>query len=198
MKSENRESAKSRKVEIRPYRESDREMVQNVCLETASMEGAFEEPIKSMMLTAFCNYYIEEEQEQCFVAADGTQVVGYILCAKDSKRWAESFSVKYISNPENNPLKGFYQGIMAAPIRYADRYPAHLHIDILPEYQRQGIGFQLMDTLTAHLREQGVPAVMLSVAGDNEKGKNFYQKYGFQVLEETPHEIVMGRSVSRL
>lgn len=97
------------------------------------------------------------------------------------------------SNLEKNPLKGFYQGIMAAPIRYADRYPAHLHIDILPEYQRQGIGFQLMDTLTVHLREQGVPAVMLSVAGDNEKGKNFYRKYGFQVLEETPNEIVMGR-----
>lgn len=95
MKSENRGSVKSRQVEIRPYRESDREMVQNMCLETASMEGTFEEPIKSMMLTAFCNYYIEE-REQCFVAADGAQVVGYILCATDSKRWAERFSVKYI------------------------------------------------------------------------------------------------------
>lgn len=194
----NKEFVKNRQVKIRPYRKLNREMVQNVCLETASIEGAFEEPIRSMMLTAFCNYYIEEEPEQCFVAVDGEQVVGYILCTKDSNEWAERFLRKYVSNLKEGSLKSFYQGTMESPIKYAERYPAHLHIDILPKYQRQGIGFQLMDALTAHLREQGVPAVMLSVAGDNEKGKNFYRKYGFQVLEETPHEIVMGLSVSHL
>ena len=39
---------------------------------------------------------------------------------------------------------------------YAAEYPAHLHIDLLPELQGQGWGRRLIDTLVAALRERGV------------------------------------------
>ena len=179
-------------ITIRPYQKDDHDQIQKVCLETGYGQELPPKPMQDMLLTAFCNYYIEEEPENCFVAADGDTAVGYILCAKDTVFWSGSFLKKYVPDFEVSPLKPFYQGIMEAPLKFAGQYPAHLHIDILPEYQRMGIGFRLMDALTAHLKGQGVPGLMLSVAGDNEKGKNFYKKYGFGVLEETEHEIVMG------
>ena len=128
-----------------------------------------------MLLTAFCNYYIEQEPENCFVASDEGAVIGYILCTRDTVSWSGSFLEKYVPDYEESPLKPFYQGIMAAPLRYAGQYPAHLHIDILPDYQRMGVGFKLMDALTAHLKAQGVPGLMLSVAGD----KDVYKRQSY-------------------
>ncbi len=177
---------------IRPYQMDDYAQVQKVCLETGYDLELPQKQIQEMMLTAFCNYYIEQEPAHCFVAADEETVIGYILSAKDSSVWADKFEKQYVPDLAESPLKGFYQGIMKAPLKYAVDYPAHLHIDILPDYQRMGIGFRLMDTLIAHLKELRVPGLMFSVASDNSKGISFYQKYGFKVLEEMEHEIVMG------
>lgn len=177
---------------IRGYRQDDREAVQNVCIVTGIGQEEAQPAFRTMLLTAFCNYYIEQEPQNCFVAVDGERVIGYILCTENSNLWAQAFENTYVAETEEENLRLFYRGTMETPIKYASDYPAHLHIDILPEYQRMGIGFQLMDALTAHLRAVGVPGVMLSVAADNEKGKNFYGKYGFTVLDRTDYEIVMG------
>ena len=83
-------------------------------------------------------------------------------------------------------------GAAYLPRFFYKKYPAHLHIDILPEYQRMGLGSQLMDTLTAHLRQKGVCGVMLGVGSKNEKGKSFYKKYGFRQVFRIPFSIVMG------
>lgn len=123
---------KQDEIVIRGYREADHDQVQRVCLGTGT-DPTFAQPqMQQFLLNAFCNYYIEQEAENCFVADDGSGVVGYILCARDAGVWKKTF-----------------------PECYA-------------------------------------PGVMLGVASDNEKGKNFYRKYGFSVLEEGPQEIVMG------
>ncbi len=182
----------TQKISIRKYQESDREQVQGICMATGSGEAQQNEVFQNMLLTAFCNYYIEQEPDNCFVAADGQKAVGYVLCAENAEAWAEIFQDQYIAHLDADPLKMFCQGIMNSPLQFASEYPAHLHIDILPDYQRMGLGTMLMDTLVQHLKEKGIPGLLLSVAGDNTKGKQFYKKYGFQVLAETPHEIVMG------
>lgn len=183
---------KQDEIVIRGYREADHDQVQRVCLGTGT-DPTFAQPqMQQLLLNAFCNYYIEQEPENCFVADDGNGVVGYILCARDAGVWKENFPGCYAPGWEDGPLKMFYEGVMASPLKYAGEYPAHLHIDILPEYQRVGVGSRLMDALLDHLRQLHIPGVMLGVASDNEKGKNFYRKYGFSVLEEGPQEIVMG------
>ena len=80
--------------------------------------------------------------------------------------------------------------------RYAERYPAHMHIDILDAYQRMGIGHQLVDTLAACLAGQNVKGLMLSVGSTNQKGVNFYQKYGFQKIGTVAGALVMGLRLS--
>lgn len=49
-----------------------------------------------------------------------------------------------------------------------------------------------MDALTEELKHAGISGVMLGVGADNEKGLNFYRRYGFSELERKEHEIVMG------
>jgi ribosomal protein S18 acetylase RimI-like enzyme len=58
-------------------------------------------------------------------------------------------------------------------------YPAHLHIDILPEGQGQGWGRKLIETLTGRMRELGVSAVHLGVAPTNHRAIAFYEAVGF-------------------
>ena len=167
--------------------------MQKICVATASGQAAQNEAFLQLLLTAFCNYYIEQEPGNCFVAAaNGQGAVGYILCAVDAKTWSKTFQEKYINNLPDDNLKLFCLGTMGSPLKFAYEYPAHLHIDILPEYQRKGVGTKLMDALAQHLRDKGIHGLMLSVAADNVKGRQFYNKYGFHVLEETPHEVVMG------
>ena len=179
-------------VKVRPYQESDHDQVQGICLALADNPAFQSDMMKQLLLNAFCNYYIEQEPENCFVGVDGEKVVGYIVCTENTKAWAEEFPGLYVPDWEENPMRMFYEGTMASPIKYADQYPAHLHIDLLPQYQRQGLGSRLMDALIAHLKRKGVSGVMFGVANDNENAKKFYQSYGFEVIEVAEAETVMG------
>ena len=76
--------------------------------------------------------------------------------------------------------------------KFKDEYPAHFHINILPEYQRFGAGGKLINALFDHYRAKGIKGVMLCCNSENEVGLNFYKKYGFTVLEETKDDVAFG------
>ena len=78
------------------------------------------------------------------------------------------------------------------PEKYKDEYPAHFHINILPEYQRVGAGGKLLNALFEHYRAKGVKGIMLCCNNENEVGLNFYKKYGFKVLEESEYDVAFG------
>ena len=61
-------------------------------------------------------------------------------------------------------------------------YPAHLHIDLLPELQGQGWGRRLVDTLAARLRELGIEGVHLVAGAENAGAVAFYPRVGFTPL----------------
>lgn len=109
---------------------------------------------------------------------DGVRA-GYILCAPDYEAWRahieKSVVQKYRKNVEET---------VCSYLPYKDIYPSHLHIDILPRYQRMGIGHMLMDELIARLKEKGSRGLMLLVDPDNTKGVSFYRKYGFLPLDD--------------
>lgn len=59
-------------------------------------------------------------------------------------------------------------------------YPCHLHIDILPAFEKKGLGSRLMEELKRKLREQGIKGIHLMKAGDNHGTTIFYEKVGFE------------------
>ena len=67
-------------------------------------------------------------------------------------------------------------------IAEVDDYPAHLHIDLLPELQGRGFGRRLIDTLCAELARRGVPAVHLGMDAANTGARAFYDRLGFHEL----------------
>ena len=56
-----------------------------------------------------------------------------------------------------------------------ERYPAHMHIDILPEFQRKGWGSMLINALFDALRSQGAIGIHLGMARSNTGGRSFYE-----------------------
>lgn len=170
-------------MEIRPYQPKDCERMRKICYETSS--GFESEKGRTALFALYCDYYINEEPESCFVAVnEQDEAIGYILCAPSSERYDEVFNKKYAPIVKK-----------ASPLRYLmhvaneflhrkvkKNYPAHLHIDILEEGQRKGTGTRLMDTLIEYLKKNEIKGVYLVCGAGNAKGVNFYKKYGFKVL----------------
>ncbi|KAF3933256.1 hypothetical protein ABW19_dt0207497 [Dactylella cylindrospora] len=150
--------------------------------------------------------YVRYSSDHCFVVDDGTGVaVGYIICAPDTPAFVKRFRNEYLPIVESlDPILkkpvmeppadwsvdltlGLLQCLhspeeMLHPVdlRLVEEYPAHLHIDILPDYQRKGFGKQLMETLWEKLRGEGVPGVHLVMDWRNVDAEKFYMAIGFK------------------
>lgn len=61
-----------------------------------------------------------------------------------------------------------------------EKYPAHMHIDILPEYQRKGWGSILINTLFGAVKREGAAGIHLNMVWWNTTGRTFYEKIGFE------------------
>jgi ribosomal protein S18 acetylase RimI-like enzyme len=198
--------------EIRPYRTSDRAAVADVCVRTADNGGDSRSlyPDLDLMPSIFALPYVELEPELAFVLADGDRAVGYVLGCADTPQFARRFRDEWLPRvPQYRPLTGPAEtpaelmiGLLHNPERLvipevAD-YPAHLHIDLLPAYQRAGHGRALMDRLLSTLADRGVPAIHLTMLTSNTPARAFYDRLGFHHIQVPNVEVVtyLGRSTS--
>ncbi|MFI6519728.1 GNAT family N-acetyltransferase [Spirillospora sp. NPDC050679] len=93
---------------------------------------------------------------------------------------ADAQARKWIAHPRTTPTE------------IASEYPAHLHIDLLPEAQGGGNGSRLIHTLLAALRTRGVRGVHLGVGKANTRAIGFYRHLGFENLAEEPGAFFLG------
>ncbi|MBQ8210256.1 MAG: GNAT family N-acetyltransferase [Clostridia bacterium] len=179
-------------LHIRKYEEKDFDNVRYVCLNSDG--GGMEEKLCKCILHTFCDYYIEKEPENCFVLDDDGKAVGYIICTQNYDSYKEVFDREYL--PLNKHLGDvLYNWAKDSTIlqnKYKADYPAHLHIDLLPAYQRQGWGGKLISALSEHLRSKGIKGVMLTAGTENVNAGNFYKKYGFEQLEILNTDVAFG------
>ncbi len=172
-------------MQIRPYQPKDYERMHLICYETSS--GFDSEKGKIALYATYCDYYINEDPDSCFVAVnEKDEAIGYVICAPDPEKYEKVFNEKYAPILKKaSPVRYLFHVVNEWLCRNVKKnYPAHLHIDILPEGQRQGLGTRLIDALTDCLKERGVKGVYLVCGAGNEKGVNFYKKYGFKVLSQ--------------
>ena len=111
---------------VRPYEPKDKENVREVCLATGP-KNAYEPKERILLLACFCDYYIENEPENCFVVADDADnAVGYIFCARDAKTYYKRFKAKYVGQATKASVgKGIMARFTTVPVRfYAKKYPA--------------------------------------------------------------------------
>ena len=180
-------------VEIRLYRPADRADVYNVCVRTAAAGGDATGIYSSddLMPDVFAGPYLEFQPDLAFVVDVGGRVAGYVIAAADTRafvervrqEWVPTFASKY---PEPSPTDAPIVAMGVDPERMlvpeVDEYPAHLHIDLLPELQGQGCGRALIDTLRAELARRGIPGLHLNMDPANLPARAFYDRLGFVEL----------------
>lgn len=181
---------------VRPYAPIDYDAVSRVCLLTAEGGGDASGRYVSddLMPDIFARPYISLEPELAFVVEVDEAVVGYILGAADTRGFVEGFRSVWLPRIEaayehTQPVVtkddlirhlGFWPERMLIP--EVDEYPAHLHIDLLPEAQGAGIGRRLIETLVAELRDRAVPGLHLTMDAANTGARAFYDRLGFTEL----------------
>jgi ribosomal protein S18 acetylase RimI-like enzyme len=203
-------------VIIRCYRSQDEAAIQEITYRTGfkgkDLTGRDYFDDKRLFFMMFIYYYTRYEPEHFFVAVDtGTDaVVGFIGGTTDTAAQERGFRRKVVWRIASRALLftswrypqtfktlagmrhlvGDFEKHEETMAAIQAEYPAHLHINLLPEYQGLGLGTRLMERFEAHLIDQGVTGVHLQTSNHNQKAIPFYKKLGFTVasqVEVTSH-----------
>lgn len=179
---------------IRKYNPNDKSFVQNICIETASENLKDREEKKNLLLLRYCDFYTEKCSDTCFVAEENGTPVGYVLCCSNSVFFKNEFP-KFLKNYGHlnfrQRLQCFGDALIYLP--FIKSYPAHLHIDILPEAQRKGNGKLLIDALLKKLKEKGISGVMLAVSESNTNALKFYKAMKFNTIRHFSGTYLLGK-----
>jgi len=183
---------------IRPYRAVDRSAVYDVCVRTAAAGGDARGVYSTddLMPDVFAGPYVDLEPDLAFVvlgenAGAGERASGYIIGTADTRRfvervrtaWLPGFAGRYsVVTPADRPIVAMGMHPERMLIAEVDEYPAHLHIDLLPQVQGRGYGRALVATLVAELRRRGVPGLHLMMDPANLGARAFYDRLGFTEL----------------
>ncbi|MEW6093583.1 MAG: GNAT family N-acetyltransferase [Chloroflexota bacterium] len=143
------------------------------------------------------SHYYELEPESTFVAAMDEQVVGALLGAVDTRRCEKVYEPRTRALLRKRTLAGAYgwpawwwanflTERAGRKVNYPkinlDPFPAHLHIGLLPQWRRKGIGTRLMQAFEEYLRAREIPGYHLYAASFHPLGVAFYRKSGLDVL----------------
>lgn len=181
-------------MKICRYDDKYRSGVRDVCLITGPDDAPTDKRVGTYILNCYCNYYIECEPGNCFVLVnEDDEAVGYTLCAENYRNYRKN-SKPYLKIARENAgrEKAEIAAEQFALRLFSKKYPAHLHIDIRPGYTGSGFGTELIRTLLSHLKDKGVPAVMLTVGSGNREAIRFYERNGFKIIVKAFGGTVMG------
>lgn len=187
-------------VSIRRASESDESSVSRICLLTAAAGSSAEDQHDHGELPGlvYAVPYVKLATTFGFVLVDddNSRVVGYVLGSSDTRAyervaeetWWPTLRAKYpvegpdkISGKEADVLyMNLFKNMHTAGEEQVAFSPAHIHIDILPEYQRQGWGKKLIGKAVEYLRSVGVDGLWVGLDPKNEKAKLFYRRIGFE------------------
>ncbi|MFC8047873.1 GNAT family N-acetyltransferase [Nocardia sp. NPDC057353] len=143
--------------------------------------------------------YLELEPESLFVAVAGGQLVGYLAGCVDTAAFPseEERMRAAISDhrlfTKRRPLMFFARAAVDAvrPGPKAGeledpRYPAHLHINLVPAARGTGAADALMAHWFARLAEVGAPGCFLQTLVENPRAGAFFERAGFTDHGPTP------------
>jgi ribosomal protein S18 acetylase RimI-like enzyme len=180
--------------EIRPYRPDDRDAVYDICVRTADLGGDARGQYSNddLMGDLFAGPYAFLEPDLAFVVDDGGRAVGYVVGTADTATFVKRYAAEWIPRlygkykipppPPRTPEQDmihlhYWPERMIVP--GIEGFPAHLHIDLLPGYQRQGFGRRLISAFAEAVPAPGVHVAMVTA---NVRARAFYDRLGFEVL----------------
>ncbi|MEV5825143.1 GNAT family N-acetyltransferase [Spirillospora sp. NPDC052242] len=204
-----------RPLSVRPARADDPgeiDRIYEICLRTGAFgqdaSGLFDDP--RLLGDVYAGPYLAHAPDLAWVLApadgDGASPpVGYFLAVADTASfereledaWWPRLRARRAERPvRSGTLDARLHALIDDPPRtpagITGRYPAHFHVDLLPEAQGGGNGRRLWATAMDALRAGGVPGVHLGVAARNANALGFYRHLGFRVLDDGPESKILG------
>jgi ribosomal protein S18 acetylase RimI-like enzyme len=198
------------RVLIRGFEAGDTPALYDICLRTGDSgedaSGLYRDP--SLLGHVYVGPYLRLAPSLAFVGVDSFGVAGYVLGAADTvafdeaaeRLWWPSLRSRYPLSafPASSRDGALVRLIHSPPVVSPDvveRYPAHLHIDLLPRIQGRGNGRLLLSALLSALGAAGVSGVHLGVGASNLRAIGFYRRMGFSAVHTYSDSLVMARSV---
>ncbi len=193
---------------VRAFQPADRTAVRRICHQT----GYMGEPAgwywadEESFADVWSGYYTDREPESASVVEIDGQVAGYLLGCRDTAAAPDPASVigRHLIGGRHLLFRpgtaGFIWRSLAdiavdaarrrLPRRsFADpRWPAHLHIDLLPQARGRGAGRLLMTRWLDQLRSEGIPGCHLETLAENHKAIAFFEAMGFH-RKGKPHVV---------
>jgi ribosomal protein S18 acetylase RimI-like enzyme len=183
---------------IRPFEPADRDAVRHICFVTGYMGEpiAWAWPDADSFADLFTGYYTDREPESALVVEAGGLVVGYLLGCRDSTQVGAPAAIvgRHLLRRGLAVRRGTAgmvwraaADLMAELARRGrldaeltdPRWPAHLHIDLLPEARGRGVGRRLVATWLDTLRREHVTGCHLGTWAENAGAIAFFESVGF-------------------
>lgn len=193
---------------------ADLPAVYRICLQTGDLgrDATHENDDPDILGHLYVGSYVVMEPELAFVIDGPGGVAGYVVGARDSRRFYERMEREWLPPlrariPDPGPDPGGWRlsdekrrqvhdfRPYLPPTIEAD-YPSHGHIDLLPAAQGHGWGRRLLERLMAELAGCGSPGLHLGVARDNLPALAFYRRLGLVALETPdldPRGVIMAK-----
>jgi ribosomal protein S18 acetylase RimI-like enzyme len=188
----------------RRYEPSDRDAVRHICCET----GHLGDPIdpyfgdREVFADLVTAYYTDIDPSWSLVVEVGGRVLGYLTGCADSREYAKSIPHIWRKVAAKSLARGVLVRPATAPLAwrtlvdmaieqptfgwYGEEFPAHLHINLLPEARGIGAGRMLIESYTELLRKAEVPGVFLETSCENTRAVSFFRAMGFEPLHTAP------------
>ncbi len=105
-----------------------------------------------------------------------------------SDPWSEKSVASELDNPLSLWLIAEADGVVAGYVGSQTVLDSAdmMNLAVSQDFRRQGIGEQLVNSLTEALAEKGVKTLLLEVRISNEPAKELYQKLGFEIVGKRP------------
>ena len=179
---------------VRAARPDDHDALYDICVRTGDAGHDATRLIDEPALYGhlYAGAYLALEPALASVAElDGT-VVGYVLAALETAsfearlehEWWPPLRAAHPLPATGTELDRRFVGAIhsprVTPSSVTERYPSHLHIDLLPVAQGHGVGKRLMLRLFEQLRTAGSHGVHLGVDPRNAHAIGFYEHLGMR------------------
>ncbi len=187
---------------IRPATEADQERLYQVVVETGQAgndaTSLYKDP--KMLGHIYTAPYVVLAPELVFVAEVNGQVAGYVCGVADSRvfeasleeKWWPVLRARYPAPDMSRQAEWTEDDLRAAwihapvptPDYVVDRFPAHMHMNLMPNARGGGLGRRLFDTWLEAAQAYGVGPVHIGANPKNAGGIAFWRAMGFERLPQ--------------
>ncbi len=193
-------------IQIRNFHPTDLPYLYKICLKTADSGKDATQLYKDPFLVGqyFAAPYANFEPDLTFILTLNEKPYGYILGTSDTinyykwlnKYWLPILRKRYKIPEQNDKTKDANIIRLIHNESYLKNelsdYPAHLHINLLPEPQGMGMGKKLIYTFITKLKQLHIIGLHLEVGKTNTGAIQFYERVGFKVIKEYDKSIAYG------